>query len=71
MTQGVKLGNGKGRQFFFHPDFTVGIGISPNQRTALAGCTAGGESHPALKNPYELIYKIPDGAGVVKALFLW
>lgn len=39
---------------FFHPDFTVGLGISPNHASAewhpLAGCTAGRELHPALKN---------------------
>ena len=43
------------RTFFFHPDYTVGLGVSPNPASAkwrpLAGCTAGRESHPALKNP--------------------
>ena len=36
---------------FFHPDFTVGTGISPVQRVfALADCiTAGGDLHPALR----------------------
>ena len=34
---------------FFHPDYTVGLGVSPNPALRLAGCTAGGESHPALK----------------------
>lgn len=33
---------------FFHPDFTVGIGIAPIQ-LALADFTAGRELHPALK----------------------
>jgi hypothetical protein len=45
----------------FHPDYTVGFGLSPNlltlphfKRQALAGSqvslhTAGGESHPALR----------------------
>ena len=33
---------------FFHPDCTVGIGISPIQ-LALADFTAGRELHPALK----------------------
>lgn len=28
---------------------TVGFGVSPNQPKRLAGFTAGGESHPALK----------------------
>ena len=34
---------------FFHPDCTVGTGITPVHAFRLAGCTAGGESHPALK----------------------
>lgn len=34
---------------FFHPDYTVGLGISPNHALRLAGYTAGRESHPALK----------------------
>ena len=37
---------------FFHPDYTVGFGVSPNQRTqksSVADCTASGEFHPALK----------------------
>ena len=34
---------------FFHPDSTVGIGITPILRNALADFTAGGELHPALK----------------------
>ena len=40
---------------FFHPDYTVGFGIAPNQRLPeqpVAGCTAGGESHPALKQTF-------------------
>lgn len=41
---------------FFHPDFTVGLGISPNHALRLVGCTTGRESHPALKNSY-LFYK--------------
>jgi hypothetical protein len=36
------------RQFFFHPDYTVGCGITPHQ-LALADYTAGGELHPAPK----------------------
>lgn len=35
---------------FFHPDYTVGVGISPTQ-LMLADFTAGRESHPALKTP--------------------
>ena len=34
---------------FFHPDFTVGLGISPNHALRLVGFTTGRESHPALK----------------------
>lgn len=34
---------------FFHPDFTVGFGISPNHTLRLVGYTTGRESHPALK----------------------
>jgi hypothetical protein len=42
-------------QFFFHPDYTVGFGISPNQSPGqkpggVADYTAGREFHPALKN---------------------
>jgi len=41
----------------FHPDYTVGPGVSPDlltqafrkKRKALAGYTAGGELHPALR----------------------
>ena len=53
--------SGRVKQFaaFFHPDYTVGIGITPNS-TAQHGCaarglagmrriTAGGEFRPALK----------------------
>ena len=37
------------RTIFFHPDCTVGLGISPNHALRLVGFTTGGESHPALK----------------------
>jgi len=51
---------GIGQRVLFHPDYTVGSGISPDLLTfrrkpeALAGCghapdTAGGELHPALR----------------------
>ena len=37
-------------RIFFHPDCTVGTGITPDQRkNAFADFTAGGDSHPALK----------------------
>jgi hypothetical protein len=44
-------------QFFFHPDYTVGFGISPKSAharglTAKNRITAGGESHPAPKTAY-------------------
>ena len=35
---------------FFHPDCTVGSGISPDHASRLAGFTAGGEFRPALKH---------------------
>ena len=45
---------------FFHPDYTVGPGITPGQQLPwqlVAGLrtmplTAGGESHPALKQTF-------------------
>ena len=37
------------RLFFFHPDYTVGFGISPNHAFRLVGYTTGRELHPALK----------------------
>lgn len=42
------------RVFFFHPDYTVGFGISPKSAyarglTAICRITAGGELHPAPK----------------------
>lgn len=40
----------KATDFFFHPDYTVGTGVTPVRRIALADFTAGRESHPALKN---------------------
>ena len=42
---------------FFHPDYTVGFGISPNQPKRLAGCTAGEELHLALKITF-LLYGV-------------
>jgi hypothetical protein len=39
---------------FFHPDFTVGTGISPVHALRLAGFTAGGEFRPALKHYFVL-----------------
>lgn len=46
---------------FFHPDYTVGPGVSPGHALRLAGCTAGGESHPALKILIQLrtVYYLP------------
>ncbi len=39
------------RSIFFHPDYTVGFGISPNRKPLwlVADYTAGRESHPAPK----------------------
>ena len=36
-------------RIFFHPDCTVGFGITPNHALRLVGFTTGRESHPALK----------------------
>jgi hypothetical protein len=42
---------------FSHPDFTVGPGNEPGLPLRLAGFTAGGESHPALKiNLLSILY---------------
>jgi len=42
---------------FYHPDFTVGFGIAPNQPPKrVADYTAGRESHPAPKNYYILLW---------------
>lgn len=38
-----------GGKIFFHPDCTVGFGVSPNHALRLVGCTTGRELHPALK----------------------
>ena len=40
---------------FFHPDYTVGFGISPNHAFRLVGCTTGRELHPALKIVIQLV----------------
>jgi hypothetical protein len=47
------------RSIFFHPDFTVGFGITPNQPIRLAGYTAGRELHPApkIKSGYSVILR--------------
>ena len=37
---------------FFHPDYTVGFGVTPNHAFRLAGFTAGRKFHPALKTTY-------------------
>ena len=39
---------------FLHPDYTVGPGVSPGQHSlgVVAGCTASGGSHPALKRTF-------------------
>ena len=52
-------GQGQGACILFHPDYTVGPGVTPDLLTqgfrkkseALAGYTAGGELHPALRIP--------------------
>lgn len=40
---------------FFHPDYTVGFGISPNHALRLVGFTTGRELHPALKMDIQLV----------------
>lgn len=53
---------------FFHPDYTVGYGIAPYQPpVGLAGSTAGGESHPALKIFYLLPAHYSAGKGRCQA----
>ena len=37
---------------FFYPDFTVGLGITPNHTLRLVGYTTGRETIPALKTSY-------------------
>ena len=59
------------RQFFFHPDlrkisYCRYRNCTGSARMRSRTFTAGGELHPALKNPYELIYKIPWWQNVVK-----
>ena len=47
--------------FFFHPDYTVGFGISPNQLIMLADFTANREFRPVLKiylHPFILVFNI-------------
>ena len=39
---------------FFHPDYTVGFGVSPNHALRLVGYTTGRELHPALKILFNL-----------------
>ena len=38
------------KKIFFHPDFTVGFGVSPNHALRLVGFTTGRDLHPALKS---------------------
>ena len=63
------------KTFFSHPDYTVGTGIAPVQRSAenraphamrtacfgipVADYTAGGESHPAPKNRFVAVSILP------------
>ena len=46
-----------GDTIFFHPDYTVGPGVSPGHAFRLAGYTAGGELPPALK----ILIQLPTG----------
>ena len=56
---------------FFHPDFTVGLGISPNRALRLVGYTTGGETNPALKIAVQLLCTIALCSAFVKGLFYW
>jgi hypothetical protein len=40
---------------FFHPDYTVGTGITPVHAIRLADFTAGRETLPALKISYSVV----------------
>ncbi len=42
--------SGREKRFFFRPDYTVGIGISPIQSCDSWTVTTGEEFHLALKN---------------------
>ena len=48
-SESMGAGNIPRVMIFFHPDYTVGFGISPNHTVRLVGCTTGGDLHPALK----------------------
>ena len=43
------LSGARTSNIFFHPDYTVGTGITPVHAKWLADFTAGREFHPALK----------------------
>jgi len=55
---------------FFHPDCTVGFGISPNHALRLVGYTTGREFHPALKTIY-LIHLIIFISLISVNTFIW
>ena len=44
------------KHIFSHPDYTVGIGISPIRPRRLADFTAGRELHPALKTLHSIVW---------------
>ena len=53
---------------FFHPDYTVGFGVTPNHALRLVGYTTGRESHPALKTFYLTMYTIYNYTFFVKII---
>ena len=55
---------------FFHPDYTVGPGVSPGHAFRLAGCTAGGDLHPALKILIQLTFVLYYEAAGLSTEFL-
>ena len=61
LTYAVRKSQSSFITIFFHPDCTVGFGVSPNHALRLVGCTTGRELHPALKilfNFYTVYYNL-------------
>ena len=56
---------------FFHPEFTVGSGITPDRPFGSRTVTAGRESHPALKILCSLVYRIAPVGVLVKKYKVW
>jgi len=54
---------------FFHPDYTVGFGISPNHTLRRVGCTTGREFNPALKIVIQLLLFYHEYLGLSMIVF--